>query len=67
MTVRLNGQQVINSLITSGEMRVTGYSVPGLASVGAPFVLSAVPVAKSPLCTSLRAVKPTAFNVANGS
>ncbi|HEX4163756.1 MAG TPA: hypothetical protein VHZ05_14750 [Acidimicrobiales bacterium] len=67
LTVSFDGHQVINSLITSGEMRVTGYSGARPARIGTPFVLSAVPVQKSPLCTSLRTVKPTAFNVPNAS
>jgi hypothetical protein len=60
LTVNVDGHSVVQSLISSAEMQIRGYSAPPTyRAIDAPYVLTVQPVAKSPLCTRLLALNPS--------
>jgi hypothetical protein len=60
LVVNFDGQPVLQSLISSGEIRVTHYSRSASSTTtGTPFDIAVQPVGKSPLCTRLVDVKPS--------
>jgi hypothetical protein len=59
LTVAVDGEQVVQSLISSGEMHVTAFPAPpAYRTFASPLILSARPVPVSPLCTALRSLQP---------
>ncbi len=59
LTVDINGHRALQSLVSSGELAITRYSESALHATGGGFRITSRPVAKSPLCTHLIALKPS--------
>jgi hypothetical protein len=59
LTVSLNGHPAVQSLMSSGELAITRYSGAALHTRGKAFEITSRPVAKSPLCTHLVALRPS--------